>query len=127
MAQFQMEYSEQDWGPESGLLVGPYRVRVWPGTDPVQSQWAAVDLWMGLRGVSGAEVSPVVKQKASFEGVLLQPQDYRIQLSTLKMIDLTSDLYNLTLIYYSNLLVMQCFWHVDFLILFFVNTSVPAH
>ena len=61
------DFLETDWLTERFLVAGPLRIRVWPSRDvaKVQAQWAAVDVWLGLKGIF-REVSSSEKQKARY-------------------------------------------------------------
>lgn len=61
------DFLETDWLTERLLPVGPLRIRVWPSSDvaKVQAQWAAVDVWLGLKGIFHS-VSGSEKQKARY-------------------------------------------------------------
>ena len=68
----QNQFTEKDWHHERFLTLGPVRVRAWPSaSDGVQGQWAAVDVWMSMRGVDLIP-SPDERMKArSFTGLFM--------------------------------------------------------
>ncbi len=60
-----MDFKESDWQPERSLVLGPLRLQVWPARDDkvVQSQWAAVEMWVAMRSTS-LDLTSNQKQKA---------------------------------------------------------------
>lgn len=60
-------FQESDWLSERQLPLGPVSVRVWPSreSDVTQSQWSAVDVWIGMRSRT-LDVPAVEKGRARY-------------------------------------------------------------
>lgn len=60
-------FTEADWLPQKILEVASIKLRVWPPKDPsvAQAQWAAVDIWVGMRSETvTADMTQDQKNKA---------------------------------------------------------------